>query len=791
MMLQSHCKVAFRNLWKNRGFSAINIAGLALGMACSLLIFLWIQDEKGINGFHKNIKQIYQVYEAQHYDGKIEGQYATPGLLAQELEKQVPAVEMAVSMAEIYGNTFSVGTKALKQKGTAAGKHFFQIFSYPLLQGNAADALATPESIAISRSMAVNFFGSPEKAMLQTIRYENERDYTVKAVFEDITPQSSMVFDFLLNWDGYVEHQDWLKDWGNHMPATYVLFRPGTNVAAVGAKVKNFIERFEDDSKYGFHVEIGFQPYKEVYLKSQFENGKPAWGRFEYVNLFTLVAIFILVIACINFMNLTTARSVKRAREIGVRKVIGANRMSLVWQFMGEAVLIALIAALLALLLIILSLPFFNQVTGKQIAIPIFSGQFLGVMLALILITGFLSGSYPALFLAGFNPVRVLKGGSLQAGPAALWFRKSLVVFQFTLSIILIIATILISQQVDYVQQSNLGYNRENLVAIDIDNEMSKHLSSFTTEAARISGINSMSEVSQVPVNAENSTLGVRWPGKDPKNKVAFTQLGVGYDFIKTMKLTVVEGRDFSKSFLSDSVAYIINEAAAKKINNKNILGMPFTFWGKEGKVIGVVKDFHFQSLHHKINPLVLRITTPTYINSLLVRLEPGHTEATLGSLEKLWKQVNPKFPFSYQFSSEEYAKLYKSEQVIKSLSNVFAFLAIVISCLGLLGLSIFTAEQRTKEFGVRKVLGANFITLCRLLTTNFVLLVGLAFIIAAPIAWWAMYKWLQHYAYHTAISWWIFVTAGLLAMLIALLTVCFQAIKVARTNPLKSLKTE
>jgi predicted permease len=791
MIIHNHLKVALRNLWKNRGFSAINIAGLAMGLACSLLIFLWISDEKGIDAFHKERARLYQVYERQYFDGKVSGQFYTPAPLAEELKKQIPEIEMACSYGWPEPHNFSVGNKVIKQSGTAAGKDYFAMFSYPLVAGTAADALSTPESITVSRSMAISLFGSVEAALNKTIRYEGKRDFIIKAVFEDITSQSSSQFDYLFNWEAFYQMNSWLKEWDNHAPYTYVMLRNDADTAAVDRKIRGFIEKFDNATANGYHVEIGLKLFKDVYLNSHFENGVTVGGRSEYVRLFSLVAVFILVIACINFMNLTTARSIKRAKEIGVRKVVGAGRGRIISQFLGEAVLIALFAALLSLLIVLLVLPLFNHITGKQMLLPFGNPAFWCMILVLTLATGLLSGSYPALFLSGFNPVRILKGGTLKAGPAALWLRKSLVVFQFVLSIVLIISTILIARQVNYVQEINLGYDRENLLYIPLDNQqVADNVPVFITEASRIKGVVKIAEVSQSPTDVQNGTLGVRWKGKDPKSKIQFAQLAIGYDYLETMKLQLAEGRGFSRDF-ADSNSYILNEAAAKKIGFKKPVGEALTFWGKEGQVVGVLKDFHFQSLHENIRPIIFRLAEGRDPGMLVVRVAPQHTAAVLKQMQAVWHGINPMVPFAYQFSSEEYNRMYKSEQVVKSLSEVFAGLAIVISCLGLLGLSMFTAEQRVKEFGVRKVLGAGFITLCSLLSVNFLVLVGIAFAIAAPLAYWAMHVWLRNYAYHTNISWTIFAVAGVTAILVAQITIFFQAVKVARANPLKSLKAE
>ena len=489
-------------------------------------------------------------------------------------------------------------------------------------------------------------------------------------------------------------------------------------------------------------------------------------------------------------MNLTTARSVKRAKEIGIRKVVGAVRPALIRQFIGEAVLLSFFSVILALGMVILVLPAFNHMTGKEISFPYGSSSFWLSLVALTLVTGAISGSYPALFLSSFQPIRVLKG-TLTFSPAAAWFRKGLVVFQFVLSIVLIIGTIVVSGQVNYVQSINLGYDRDNLVYIPLEGDLTGKYKVFKEAALHLPGVSNVSRSSNQPTDIENGTGGVDWDGKDPNNLIMFTQTSVGYDLVKTMDLHLAAGRDFSPAFGTDSVGYLLNEEAAKRIGYKDPIGKRLTFWQKKGTIVGVVRNFHFNSLHDPIRPLVIRFGETDGYGSALVRTQAGKTETALKGLETLCRQLNPKFPFTYTFADEQYRNLYKSESIVHSLANCFAGLAIFISCLGLLGLAMFTAEQRTKEFGIRKVLGAKAGTLFSLLSKDFLVLVLIAFLLASPLAGWAMYKWLQNFAYHIQLEWWVFVLAGMLALLIALLTVSFQAIKVAVANPVKSLRSE
>jgi ABC-type antimicrobial peptide transport system permease subunit len=789
-MLKNFLKVAIRNLWKHKGYSALNIFGLAMGMACSLLILLWIRDEKNMDNFHVKGDRLYSVFERQYYDGKISAGYFTPGVLPDEMKKVLPEVEMACGTSWGDDMTFQAGDKILKENGGEAGADFFRMFSYPLLAGTTETALATPASMAISRKMAVAFFGSPQAAIGKTIRNENRRDMTVTAVFEDMPGNASPKFDFLLNWYAYLDDNGWAKQWGNNGPQTLLLLRKDADAAAFDRKITLFLDKYNKEQSKTFYIRLGIQRFGDIYLHSNFVNGQLEGGRIEYVRLFSIVAIFILCIACINFMNLTTARSVKRAKEIGIRKVVGAVRPALIRQFMGEAVLLAFFSVVLALGMVLLALPEFNHLTGKEISLPYSSSSFWLSLVALTLVTGMISGSYPALFLSSFQPIRVLKG-TLRFSPATAWFRKGLVVFQFVLSIVLIIGTIVVSGQLNYIQSINLGYDRENLVYIPLDGDLTGKYKLFKEQALQLPGVSEVSRISQQPTNIENGTSGVDWDGKDRNNTVMFTQTSAGYDLVRTMDLKMVAGREFSPAFGTDSVGYLLNEEAARRIGYIDPIGKRLTFWDKKGTIVGVIRNFHFTSLHDPIQPLIIRFGEQESYGNALIRTKAGKTQEALKGLEGLCRSLNPKFPFTYTFADEEYRKLYKSETVVHGLANCFAGLAIFISCLGLLGLAMFTAEQRTKEFGIRKVLGAKVSTLFSLLSKDFLVLVLVAFLVASPLAAWAMHVWLQNYAYHIGLEWWVFLLAGAMALLIALLTVSFQAIRVAIANPVKSLRTE
>ena len=498
-MIRNYLKVAWRNLVRNKAHTFINMAGLSVGLACSLLILLWVQNELEMDGFHKNGKNLYQVYEQQHFDNKVNGQYYTPGVLAAEMKRVIPEVQYAVNATFYDEHNFKVGDKIIKLKGGSADADFFKMFSYPIIQGNAQSSLRTVSDISISKKMAEELFGSAQAAMGKTLRVDSRKNFIVTSVFENVSTNSSLKFDYLINWISFLEDNTWAKEWGNNTPYTYLQLRPDANSELVGQKVRHLLEKLDKDEKTGtFTEELALQRFDQVYLHSNFKEGKIDGGRIEYVNLFSIVAVFILLIACINFMNLTTARSVKRAKEIGVRKVVGAVRSVLIKQFISESLLLTAMAVIVSLIILVALLPMFNEVTQKQIELPFHEVQFWVKLLAITLITGVVSGSYPALFLSSFNPVKVLKG-TLKLDSGTTLFRKGLVVFQFVLSVVLITGTIIISRQVSYIQSINLGFDRENMIYVPLEGNLSKKYEVFKDEALKMPGINQSHKVQVSP----------------------------------------------------------------------------------------------------------------------------------------------------------------------------------------------------------------------------------------------------------------------------------------------------
>ncbi|HUB60593.1 MAG TPA: ABC transporter permease [Puia sp.] len=789
-MLKNLLKTAWRSLTRNPAFSLINILGLALGLACSLLIILWVRDERNMNAFHANRADLYDVYERVFAGNKVEGAWWTPGVLAAELKRRLPEIKYSSAFDPDQSATFQVGDKIIDMEGAAADSDFFKMFSYPILEGTAADALNTPDKIAISRKMAVNFFGSPAAAINQTIRYDNARVFRIAAIFEDPGTNSSDRFDYIVNWPFHLDTVGWLKEWIYRSPHTYIQLQPGVNPATVGARVLHFMDSYLTTSREGagFHIELGLQKFDEMYLRSVFRNGYPAGGRIEYVRLFTIVAIFILLIACINFMNLSTARSVKRAKEVGIRKTIGAARIELIGQFIGEALFMVIGAAAIALCLVACILPLFNTMTGKQIVLPLTHPAFWYIVAVLVLLTGFTAGSYPALFMSSLRPVKVLKG-TLKFSPSAFWLRKGLVIFQFTLSILLIIGMMVISRQVNYLQTVNLGFDRDNLIYTPVQGTLWRNYQAFKDKLTGMPGIQAVTRTDQPPQQTGAHAYDMTWEGKDPAARTVVIHTTVGYGWLKMLNLKLLQGRDFSPDYPTDTNAYIINETALKLIGYKNPIGRPLSIFDQHYKIIGVVKDFHFKSLHDPIEPLLINLNEHIDWGFVMVKARPGQTKEAVASMEKVHHEFEPDFPFQYHFSDEEYQHLYNNEQMIGRLSDSFAILAVFISCLGLLGLAMFTSEQRTKEIGIRKVLGASELNIFGMLSKDFLQLVGIALVIASPLAWLLMDNWLREYAYRTNIAWWIFVVAGLAALLIALLTISFQAFKAALANPADSLR--
>jgi predicted permease len=786
-MLQSYFTTARRNLAKNKMYTGINVFGLALGMACALLIGLWVKDELSYNRYIPHAKNVFfvRINSTNRNTGEIGTGEVTPGPLQDVLSKDIPEVAAATKINPWMELLVKVGEKSAKEKGYYATEDFFGVFEFPALKGNPRIALAQTNQIVITQKTAEKYFPNTE-ALGKTLQLNNEKFYVVGAVLKDLPSNSTLKFGWVVNWKE--QEQPWQKTWGNSSFLTYVRLQEKTSAMQAEQSMKSIYKRYTDKENTSVPV---LQPITDVYLYGDYKMGKPVGGRIEYVRVFSVVAAFLLLIACINFMNLATARSATRAKEVGVRKVVGAHRTSLIGQFLSESVLTSALAVVLALAAVWLALPTFNQLFGKQLTLDLTSPVLWAGILALTLLTGLLAGSYPALFLSALKPIRILKG-KLQFGNGPALFRRILVTFQFSLSVFLIVGMLTVSKQMQYLRTKNLGLDRNNVIYLPLEGNVTKpeKMEAFRQEIMRQPAVASASVTAMLPVNIQATSGDLSWPGKDPNLETTVTAMTVGADFIKTMNIKLVDGRDFRAGSAADSSSYLINEATARLMGEKNPVGKEIKFWKGTGRVIGLMKDFHMSSLHQAITPLVLTYI-PENSGYLLIKTHAGKTEQALAELKNVAREFNPDYPFNYHFLDDEYENLYRSEQQVNTLVNYFGVLAILISCLGLFGLAAFTAEQRTKEIGVRKVLGASSASIVGLLSSDFLKLILIALVLASPLAWWALSSWLGTFAYRTGLSWWIFAVSGVVTTFIALVTVSSQAIKAAWLNPVSSLRTE
>ncbi len=789
-MLKNYLVVAFRNLWRSKLISIINLGGLILGITFTIVIMLWVNDEQKVDKFHNDVERIYNVYIREFSGGKAAQDISTQGLLAEEMKKKLSAVEHAVVYDQSRESVFLWNDKKIKFSGLFANEDFLKTFTYPLVAGKIENLLASPTSIVISKKMAIAFFGSPDDAMGKSLRFRDQDNFIVEAVFDDVPVHSSMQFEFLINWHYFMSKSPWFRDFGNTGPHTCVMLKKDADPEAFEAGIKDFLDNYDYGQGPDYKLDLFLQGYDEQYLYSAFKDGYISGGRIQYVQLFSVVAAFILIIACINFMNLSTARSLKRAREIGVRKVVGAARGTLIFQFVTEAFLLALMATGGALILVQMLMPAFNTITGKEIQLPFHDIRFWMSIGAVLITAALLAGLYPAWYISSFDPVKALKG-NLKFRTEAVLFRKGLIIFQFTLSILLIVVTLVVAKQIQYVQNKNLGYERDNLLLLPVEGNIINKYSLFKDKVKRIRGVANVSKMTAAPINLDSYTNSVSWPGKDPTSKPSFAQAAVGYDFVKTMKAELIGGREFSEQFKSDSAAFMINETAQKKMNLKDPVGTPLEFNGIKGTIVGLVKDFHFRTLHDPIAPLVMHMGEHAGYGAILIRTQTENTSQLISALEEVWEEMNPSFPFNVYFTDEEYQKLYQSERLTGILSKYFSALGIVISCMGLLGLAVFSAQQRTREIGIRKVLGASTTSIFTLLSKDFAVLVVISILFAIPVSWWVSRDWLDTFEYHVNLEWWMFVLAALFALLIALITVGVQALRSAVANPVKSLRTE
>ncbi|MFL5741288.1 MAG: ABC transporter permease [Flavisolibacter sp.] len=784
-MFKNYIKTALRNLWKNKTYSFLNIMGLSIGITCAALIFLWVEDELTYD--HQNVKRnyLYEVLENQTYEAKTYTFSATPGVLAEGMKDEIPGIRNTCRTTWRQSLLFALDEKSIYEKGYYADGSLLNMFTVPFVKGNPKTVFSQLNNLVISETMAAKFFGNTDP-LGKTLKVNNKENFLITGVFKDFPQNSTLQFDWLMPFQIYLSENEWLKRWGNNGIITYAELEPSANAAAINKKLFNYI-RSKDTSAIARPFLLAMKDWR---LRSNFEEGKQTGGRIVYVNLFTTIAWIILLIACINFMNLATARSEKRAREVGVRKVLGAAKKMLVLQFIGEAMLMSLIAVLIAIGIIYLVLPSFNLLVEKKLYLALNNPVHNTALLAIALICGLVAGSYPSLYLSSFNPISVLKGLRVKAGSAS-FIRKGLVVLQFTISIVLIISTIIIYQQIQHVKNRDLGYNKNNLLQTTAYGDVAKHFDVVKQDLLKTGYVENAAISTLDVLEMGSSTDDFVWDGKDPNKKVLITMDWVSPEFISTAGFALLKGRSFGPVVKSDSLNIIINESLAKLIGKKDPVGSLLRRDSINYQVIGVVKDFVYGDMYGKADPLVF-FCAPANGSYVYIRLkQTARPEPAIAAIGTVMKSANPAYPFDYYFVDKLFDQLFKSEMLIGKLSRIFAVLAILISCLGLFGLAAYTAERRTKEIGIRKVLGASVKGITALLSSDFIRLVLLSFIIAFPLAWWAMHKWLEDFAYRITINPAVFFFAGIIALLIALLTIIFQSIRAAVANPASSLRTE
>ena len=784
-MLKSYFKVALRNLLNNRVYSLINIGGLAIGIATSVLILLWVADELSYDRYHIHADRLYRTIVQGQIADQAVAWPNSPAPFAGFVKSKVPEVESVTRFNLIDKALFTYNNQPFQESdGAYTDPTTLTMFSFTFLEGNPATALDDPKSVVLSQTLAHKYFGD-EPAVGQTIRFDNRQDLAVSAVYADMPENSHLQLTYLLPFELFVQNNGIGEDnWDDFNYYTYLQLQEQASAGAVGNKIASLIQELSGGDS--FLTGIYLQPITDIHLYSDYDMDINGNGDIQYVYIFSAIALFILAIACINFMNLATARSIKRSKEIGLRKTIGAIKSQLIGQFLGEAILYALIAAVVAAVLITLVLPIYNDLSQKSINFDLLDPRVIGFLLLIAVVAGVASGIYPALFLSSFDPAKVLKGAH-QVGKGGGWARQGLVVLQFALSIILIVGTLVIDDQLAFIRNKKLGYDKDNTLVVPMSGEIKQNFNTFKAQLLQQSNILHVTSASQDLTDVSSSTNGADWPGA-PEDGLLFNQLSVDQDFINTFGIQMVEGRAFSPERSTDSTAFILNQAAVKLIGVDNPVGMSFSLHGVEGKVIGVAEDFNFQSLRQAIAPMVLFVS-PNWRNSLYIKVDPRNLSEALAATEATWKQMNPAYPFEYHFLNESFDELYRAELRTGELFNYFAFIAIFISCLGLFGLAAYTAELRTKEIGVRKVMGASVSSILALFTKDFILLILIALAIAVPISYYLMYTWLGEFVYRTEIGAMIFLIAAVFSLVVTLLTVGYQSVRAARANPVDSLR--
>lgn len=789
-MLQHHLLITFRGFKRHRTTFFINLIGLSTGLACAILIFLWVQDERSVDTFHEKNDRLYWVMANIDFNDETQTWDYTTGRLAKGLSEDFPEVEESVRVGNGFfrpRGSVAFDDNYFEVNGLFASPNFFQVLTYDILLGNPSSVLKDKGSVVITEQLATSIFGSKEKAIGQSIKWENRffnKEFIVSGIFEAPPSNASKHFNIVLSYDNLIDHDPWADRWNGGYSQTYVVLKEGIKLDEFNSKIANYL----DDKVDGFKYTLFAQQYSKNYLYGEFTDGIQTGGRIENVRLFTFIGLFILAIACINFMNLSTAQASKKMKEVGVKKTIGANRSSLIFQFLNESICLALLALVVSVTIVVLVLPVFNEIASKSLSLEL--QNYWLPLIALVVITGIFAGSYPAFYLSRFKPVSVLKGQAMNFNGEEV-IRKGLVIFQFALSVIFIIGVFAINMQIEFTQSKPLGYDRESVITFR--ERGSKHIDpkTFFNELSKLPGVISSGNMNGDFLSGDDSNDGFDWiEGTEDDEKHLFYSPRVGYDFIETLGLEIIEGRSFSRDFNDGIGKVIVNEAAVAYMGLEDPIGRKLERHKEEKlEIIGVLKDFQYGSLHQKIEPMIIRFRKGG--KQYFVRLKPGLETETIKKVETVFKELHPGQVFNASLLSEDYIALYDTENKVAELSGYMASVAIIISCLGLFGLAAFTAERRTKEIGIRKILGAKALNIIGLLSRSFSKTVLISIIIALPVAYYLVHQWLQNFAYAINLDWTIFAYSSISVLLIAWLTVGFQTIKASMINPVQCLRNE
>jgi ABC-type antimicrobial peptide transport system permease subunit len=784
-MIRKNIKVILQN-WKhfNSPF-LINIVGLSIGLACTILIYLWISDELNFDKFHKNSNQLFQVMGSTQMSNDIETSWATSGILANLLQEEIPEIESSVTTcSDSETNILSVDDNSVRSTGLYVGDNFFNMFSYGLSQGDPSEIFPDVNSIILSEELALKLFNTTNNIVGKRIELDNDIQLNISGVFKEVPMNSSIQFDFVLPYKRLDLKYPGILAWGQNYFNTYLIVNNAESIPEINKKINVVYKKHSGLT----NTTLFIRPYADQHLYDKYEGGAQVGGKIIYVRLFSIIAILILVIACINFINLSTASASKRMKEVGVKKLLGSLRKSLVVDFMIEAIAITLLALIISIVIVNLVLPQFNAFVEKQIYLN-FDLKHILFLIGILLFSALLSGMYPAFHLSKISALNAFKGNQSNKR-SKLGLRKVLVISQFVVSIVLIASVFIVLRQMNFIYGQDLGYNKDNIIYFEKSGGAGENTETFISELEKIKGVTNVTSTAWSFVGQRASTDGLSWNGMSDDDNVTFEVQQINYNFFETFGIRIKEGRFFSKKFKSDDAKIIFNEAAIKAMGMDNPIGKKISVWGRERQIVGIVKNFNYESLHTSINPLFF-ILKPSNCKKIMVKIEEGMAGDILPQIEKKYHEFNPGFPFEYKFLDKDYQNQYAAEQRVFSLSRLFAGVAILLSCLGLLGLTTFTTEQRRKEIGIRKVNGAKISEILIMLNKDFLKWVTIAFIIAVPIAFYAMQKWLERFAYKTSLSWWIFALAGLLVFAIALLTVSWQSWKAARRNPIEALRYE